>query len=106
MLAAVKAQVPFRINGREVAVEEDKTTVKLHGETIAVLSFKENKITLYAKTSVSRKSTRVFNALLKEYTSCSMTSTEGQWLLRLPSGRKEPLGMREVTVPLSSRKGM
>ena len=99
MVAAVKARVPFRINGRDVAVEKDTTTVRLHGETIAVLSLMERKLTLYARTPVSRKSTRVFNALLREYTDCRMTSTDGQWLLRLPSGRMEPLGTREVTIP-------
>ena len=99
MLAAVKAQVPFRINGRDVAVDRGTTTVRLHGETIAVLSLTEGKITIHAGTPVSRKSTRVFNALLKEYTDCRMTSTDGQWLLRLPSGRMEPLGTREVTIP-------
>lgn len=100
MLAAIKAQVPFKINGREVAVDDQKTTVMLHGEEVAKLDFKTGKITIYARTRVTRKSTRVFNSILKEYTGCSVVSRDGQWILKLLSGRLEPLGTREVIIPI------
>lgn len=40
MLAAIKAQVSFKINGREVAVDEETTTVLLHGEEVAKINSK------------------------------------------------------------------
>lgn len=100
MLAAIKAQVSFKINGREVAVDEETTTVLLHGEEVAKINSKTRKITLYARTRVSRKSTRVFNCILKEFTGCSVLSRDGQWILKLLSGRMEPLGTREVIIPI------
>ena len=100
MLAAIKAQVSFKINGREVAVDEETTTVLLHGEEVAKINSKTRKITLYARTRVSRKSTRVFNCILKEFNGCSVLSRDGQWILKLLSGRMEPLGTREVIIPI------
>ena len=100
MLAAVKAQVPFRINGREVAVEEDKTTVSLHSEAIALLSFKERTVSLVGKTMVSRKSARVFNTILREFTDFEMVSREGQWILQSPMGEPMPIGKKGIILPM------
>ena len=100
MLAAIRSRVPFRINGREVAVDGETTTVILHGEEVAKINSGTRKITLYARTRVSRKSARVFNCILKEFTGCSVLSREGQWILKLLSGRMEPLGTREVILPI------
>lgn len=103
MLAAVKARVPFRINGREVAVDGETTTVTLHGERIAEMDFNDESIRLEGSTPVSRKSTRVFNAVLKEYTLFSIQSRDGQWILRGPYGILTPVGTRRITVPMKNR---
>ena len=103
MLAAIGTRVPFRTNGREVAVDEDTTTVTLHGERIAELDFEDQSMVLYGSTPVSRKSTRVFNAILKEYTLFSMQARDGQWILRGPYGILTPVGTGRITVPMKIR---
>jgi len=98
MLAAIRAQVPFRINGREVTVGKGMTTVRLHGEPIATVSFQDRTVTLNGDTPVYRKSARVFNTILHEYTSYSMRSVGGQWVIAgLPQG-PEPVGTRDITL--------
>lgn len=101
MLSAIKAGVPFRINGREVTVENNGlATVRLHGEIIATLSFQSRTVIIYGRTPVSRKSARVFNSLLKAFTDCSIQSMEGQWVISGYSASAEPLGTREITLPM------
>ena len=80
MLAAVKAQVPFRINGRRVAVDDKKTTVSLCDKAIATLSFKTRTISINGDTPVTRKSARVINTILREFTEFWICSIDGQWV--------------------------
>lgn len=103
MLAAIRSRVPFRINGREVAVDGETTTVTLHGEQVARLDFNDLSMVLEGGTPVSRKSTRVFNAMLREYTSFSMQSRDGQWILRGPCGILTPVGTKTITVPMKDK---
>ena len=103
MLAAIGSRAPFRINGREVAVDGETTTVTLHGERIAELDFGNQSMVLYGTTPVSRKSTRVFNAILKEHTLFSMQSRDGQWILRGPFGILTPVGTGRITVPMKNK---
>jgi len=102
MLSAIKAGVPFKINGREVAVDGEKTTVKLHDEEIVVLFWKEKRITLSGKAKVSRKSARVINTILREYTSFEMTSTGGQWVLIGDMGEPMPVNRIGVVVQMKT----
>jgi len=101
MLAAIRAQVPFRINGREVTVGKGLTTVMLHGKIIATISFSKRIITLNGRTPVSRKSARVFNTILREHTSYSIQSINGQWVLAGLSNGPEPVGKREIVLPFA-----
>ena len=52
MLAAIRSRVPFRINGREVAVDGETTTVTLHGEQVARLDFNDLSMVLEGGTPV------------------------------------------------------
>jgi len=100
MLAAVKAQVPFRINGREVTVDGEKTAVKLHEEEIVVLFWKERRIMLSGKTKVTRKSARVFNTVLREFSDFEMVSKGGQWILQGEMGEPMPVNGKGVVIPM------
>lgn len=100
MLAAVKAQVPFRINDREVTVDGEKTTVSLYGEPVVSISAKEKKMILNGLTPVSRKSARVFNTLMEELSSCQMRSHGGQWIIYGQAGEMLPVQGCKVTIPL------
>lgn len=103
MLAAIKAQVPFSINGREVAVDDERTTVRLYGGVLAEMDFGDESIRLDGSTPVSRKSTRVFNAVLREYTHFSIQSRDGQWILRGPFGMLTPVGTGKISVPMKDK---
>jgi len=100
MLAAVKAQVPFKINDREVTVDGDKTTVSLYGSPVASISNKEKKITLNGKTPVSRKSARVFNTLIEDLSSCRMKSRDGQWIIYGQAGEMLPVQGCQITIKM------
>lgn len=100
MIAAVKAQISFRVNGRSVGVDDEKTVVRLFDREIMRLSFIEGKVTQNGDAPVSRKSARVMNALLKEFTAFEILSREGQWILRCPSGTLMPVGSKSISVPM------
>jgi len=103
MLAAIRAQVPFRINGREVTVGKGMTTVRLHDETIATISFRDRTITLNGDVPVSRKSARVFNTILHEYTPYTIKSITGQWVIKGLNQGPEPVGTRNLTLSFGNR---
>lgn len=100
MLAAVKAQVPFKINDREVTVDGDKTTVSLYGSPVASISSKDRKMTLFGQTPVSRKSARVFNTLLEDMSTCRMASRSGQWIICGNAGETMPVQGCTITLPI------
>ena len=100
MLAAVKAQFPFRINDREVTVDGEKTTVSLFGTPVASISPSDKEITIYGQTPVSRKSARVFNTLLEDLSDCRMRSRDGQWVIYGRAGEILPIQDCRVTIPM------
>lgn len=101
VIAAVKAQVSFRVNGRSVGVDDEKTVVRLFDREIMRLYFNDGVVRLNGETPVSRKSARVMNALLKEFTTYEVLSREGQWMLRdTMSGALMPMAGVAVSVPV------
>jgi len=100
MLAAIKAQVPFRINDRDVTIDGGITTVSLFGKPIALISSEEKKITLYGQTPVSIKSARVFNTLMEDLSSCRMMSRDGQWIICGESGETLPVQDCKIVIPM------
>ena len=104
MLAAVKAQVPFRINGRRVAVDDKKTTVSLCDKAIATLSFKNRTISINGDTPVTRKSARVINTILREFTEFWICSIDGQWVVSDPQGLCVPVGQENICLPMKRQE--
>jgi hypothetical protein len=102
MLAAVKAQVPFKINDREVIVDGERTTVRLYDNNILDLFRKSGEIRLKGNTRVTRKSARVFNTILREFSEYHIVSKEKQWILEGPSGEKLPISTYDVVIPIIS----
>ena len=105
MVAAVKARVSFRVNGRSVGVDDEKTVVRLFGREIMRLYFGAGILRINGETPVSRKSARVMNALLKEFTRYRMMSRGGQWMLKdMMSGGVIPVTGIKVTLGMAEKR--
>jgi len=101
MIASVRMRVPFRINGREVCMDGDVATISLLGQKTAAIDFLAREVTVFGVTMVTRKSARVINAVLREFTQFHFVSADGQCLLCDRTGIVVPTGRLEVRIPMA-----
>ena len=103
MLSAIRLRVAMQMNGRDVTVDGDRVSVSLHGVPAIVVRFDSGDVRVNGMLQVSRKSAKVFNAVLRTYTDCTVASVEGCWVLEGKDGQRIPMAGRMATVPMTRR---
>ena len=103
MLSAIRLRVAMQMNGRDVTVDGDRVSVSLHGVPAIVVRFDSGDVRVNGMLQVSRKSAKVFNAVLRTYTDCTVASVEGCWVLEGKDGQRIPMTGRMATVPMTRR---
>ena len=91
------------MNGRDVSVEGDRVKVSLHGVPAMVVRFDSGDVRVNGMLQVSRKSTKVLNAVLRTYTDCTVASVEGCWVLESRDGQRIPMTGIMATVPMTRK---
>ena len=81
MLAAVNMRTDLAVNGRKVSVDGDDVIVSLHDMPVVRLRMGLGYLRICPGIPCTRKSSRVLNAVLEEYTDCRVRSLNGTWLL-------------------------
>lgn len=86
MIRAICRRQEFSYNSREVHPEGDTVRVSLHGSPCATLDFAKGFVTVHGESLNSRKSAKVFNAILRTFTDCYAKSDHGKWEVVVPVG--------------------
>lgn len=102
MMAAVQARRPFVYNSREVRPDGDKVHVSLHGKPCASVDFARGLVTVHGQALNSRKSAKVFNAVLRTYTESYAKSRDGRWEIVIPVGMEVEFTGDNVSIPISN----
>ena len=100
MMAAVQARQPFVYNSREVRPEGNKVHVSLHGKPCACIDFGRGLVTVHGESLNSRKSAKVFNAVLRTYTESYAQSRDGRWEIVVPVGMEVEFTGDKVSIPI------
>ena len=103
MLSAIRLRVAMQMNGWDVSVSGDNVKVDLHGVPALVVRFGSGDVRVNGMLKVSRKSAKVLNAVLRTYTDCTVSSTEGCWMLEGKDGQRIPMTGLMATVPMTRR---
>jgi len=101
MIDAVRDRRPFEYGSREVLPEGDKVLVSLHGAPCARVDFDKGIVTVHGQSLKSRKSSKVFNAVLRTYTDSYAQNRDGRWELVVPVGLQVDFNGNDVSVPIS-----
>lgn len=100
--AAVRGGTTLRMNGREVLQEGRVTVVTLHGKPCLRFDPSAGTLELDGATLPTRKSCRLFNAVLADKTRFRAFTREGKWFLEDPMGVRTAFTDRIATVPVIS----
>lgn len=101
MISAVQNRKEFSYNSREVHPEGDTVSVSLHGSPCATLDFKKGFVTVFGESLNSRKSAKVFNAILRTFTECHAKSDHGKWEIVIPVGMEVEFSGKVLRIPFS-----
>ena len=102
MIAAIRSRKELRYNSREVLPQGDKVRVSLHGVPCVVLDFRKGFVTVFGESLNSRKSAKVFNAVLRTYTESYAKSHHGRWEIVVPVGTEVEFSGRNLMIPFSA----
>lgn len=103
MISAILNREEFSYNFREVHPEGDTVSVSLHGALCASLDFRKGFVTIYGESLNSRKSAKVFNAILRTFTECHAKSDHGKWEIVVPVGLEVEFSGQTLKVPFCKR---
>lgn len=101
MMAAVDARLPFRCGGREVSPHGERMEISLCGKPCASVDFAREMVTIHGEALGSRKSAKVFNAILRTYTEVYAKSVHGRWKIQVPIGMEVCFTGDCISVPIS-----
>ena len=100
MLSAVRRKTDLSVNGRTVTVKGGRVTISVHSLPVMTMSFDLGYIRVMNGVKVSRKSSKVLNAVLETYTDFHIRALGGVWLLER-DGKSIPVGDGVLVVPMS-----
>lgn len=101
MISAIIERRAFNYNSREVRPEGDIVHVSLHGVPCITVDFRQRLVMVKGDSLNSRKSAKVFNAVLKTFTEVSAKSDHGKWSLSIPVGMEVDFSGERIGVPIS-----
>lgn len=101
MICAILNREEFSYNSREVRPQGDTIRVSLHGVPCATLDFRKGFVTVYGESLNSRKSAKVFNAILRTFTECHAKSNHGKWEIVVPVGLEVEFSGKAIKLPFS-----
>lgn len=101
MISAVNDRLPFQSGGREVTPHGERMDISLCGMPCASVDFDMGLVTVRGKSLTSRKSAKVFNAVLRTYTEASARSVHGRWQIRIPVGIEVEFSGDRIGIPIS-----
>ena len=101
MIRAILERRDFKYNSREVRSEGDTVFVSIHGVPCITVDFRQRLVTVKGEVLNSRKSAKVFNAVLKTFTEVSARSDHGKWNLSIPVGIEVDFSGERISVPVS-----
>lgn len=101
MMSAVNARQPFKSGGREVSAKGEVMDISLCGKPCASVDFDKGLVTVQGESLTSRKSAKVFNAILRTYTEASARSVHGRWRILIPVGMEVEFSGNRIGVPIS-----
>lgn len=101
MISAIRSRKEFCYNSREVHPQGDTVRVSLHGVPCATLDFKKGFVTVFGESLNSRKSAKVFNAVLRTYTESYAKSDHGRWEIVVPVGTEVEFSGKNLKIPFS-----
>ena len=101
MMSAVNARLPFKSGGREVSAKGEVMDISLCGKPCASVDFDKGLVTVQGESLTSRKSAKVFNAVLRTYTEASARSVHGRWQILIPVGMEVEFSGNRIGVPIS-----
>lgn len=101
MMEAVRDGRPFEYNDRSVRPEGNRMVISLHGRRCASVDFGRGLVTVHGEALRSRKSAKVFNAVLRTYTEAYARSTHGRWDVMVPIGTEVEFSDERLSIPIS-----
>lgn len=101
MMSAVDSRLPFRCGGREVTPQGERMDISLCGKPCASVDFDRGIVTVQGESLTSRKSAKVFNAVLRTYTEASARSLHGRWQILIPVGMQVEFSGNRIGIPIS-----
>lgn len=101
MMAAVQARQPFEYNSRVVETDGNRVDISLHGHKCASIDFSRGLVTVHGDSLKSRKSAKVFNAVLRTYTEAYAKTCHGKWDIMVPVGTQVEFTDQRLSIPIS-----
>ena len=100
----MRAKVPLKYNNRVVSHGPAGTTVTLHGKPCVKISPDARTVELSGEIKPTRKSCRLFNAILSVYTGCRTFTRQNKWFLE--TADKEKISFTDQIVSIPATAGM